>query len=405
MFENGNPISNTPSPELALLAACDLADDRSLVAAVSALRPGFDWARFGRLALAHDMAGLVGARLVPLCNGQMPAELADLLTSLRRAEYAMSVTQIELTARLCAALDADGTSSIVLKGTALGHLLYAPHPEWRTSLDIDILVAPEHLLRAEAVLLREGLTSGAPVHAIPDCGRDMLMLLQNAGDYIVPRSGQLVELHHRICRNPGWIDLSFQDLLQQTVLLETAAGPIRSLSGPALVSHLCWHALSHFGYRLKWICDVARALRHFGAPSCTAYAAGPGQGRHLALADSVLAMVLDGTHNPPQGSARWSRRARAILAALEDPQDIPTRRTLALLPRELAYRRLLMQISPTWRAKAFEVFDLLTDPRDVAVLGLGRRFAAVYAALGPLFALRRMVRSRGEDAALAGSDT
>lgn len=400
---NGNRVESTanitgprPTPELALLLACDLSGDAGLRAAVQTLSPGFDWGRFGHLAFGHDMAGIVGARLVPLAAGAMPADLADELTTMRRSEVAMSMTQLELTVRLTRALETAGIASIVLKGTALGHLLYAPCPEWRNSLDIDIAVAPEQRAMAEAVLLREGLIQSEPAGGVPLRGRDMHLLLQNAGDFIVPHSGQLVELHHRICRNPAWVNDPFEALLAQSIVLDTDHGPIRSLSGPVLLSYLCWHALAHMGYRLKWFCDLARALRWFGAPGCQAFASARGTSRHLALADSVLAHLLadiEGCPQPP-ASSRWNRRAAAIVADLEDPTDIPTRRSLAGLPAELSYRLFLARLAPGWRGKAFELLDLTSDPRDAALLGLGLRFAPVYAAAGPVLALCRMVQRR-----------
>lgn len=396
MQAEGDMIGTRPTPELALLLACDLSDDTGLQAAVQALAPGFDWDRFGDLACGHDMAGIVGARLVPLVRGAIPGDLADELTAMRRSEVAMSMTQLELTARLTRALEAAGIASIVLKGAALGHLLYAPCPEWRNSLDIDILVAPEQREAAETVLLGEGLIRGEPTGGVPLRGRDMHLLLQNAGDFIVPHSGQLVELHHRICRNPAWVSDPFEALLAQSVVLDTAHGPIRSLSGPVLLSYLCWHALAHMGYRLKWFCDLARALRWFAAPGCHAFAAARGAPRHLALADSVLAQLLaniEGCPHPP-AAPRWNRRAAAIVADLEQPKDIPTRRSLASMPAELAYRLFLARLAPDWRGRGFELLDLTSDPRDAALLGLGPRFAPLYAVIGPALALHRMVRRR-----------
>lgn len=396
VHSDDNMIGVRPSPELTLLLACDLSGGAALQAAAGAVPVGFDWDRFGHLAFAHDMAGIVGARLVPLVGEAMPAGLAEELTTLRRSEVAMSMTQLELTARLTRALDASGIAAIILKGAALGHLLYAPCPEWRNSLDIDILVSPDQRERAEAVLLGAGLTCGDPAGRVPLRGRAMRLLLQNAGDFIVPHSGQLVELHHRICRNPYWLSAPFDALLGQSVVLETAYGPIRSLTGPVLLNYLCWHALAHLGYRLKWFCDLARALRHFAAPGCVAFAEAGGAVRHLELADAVLARLLPGVDGGmvPAAKPCWNRRAAAIVADLEDPRDIPTQRSLAGLPAELAFRLFLARLAPGGRARAFELLDLTSDPRDAAVLGLGPRFAPLYAALGPFLALRRMTKAR-----------
>ncbi len=392
------------SPELALLVTCDLGDDAALYTRLHGLSAGFDWNRFGDLVFAHGMASLVLSRCEAIAPAILPPPLARELNDCRRNELVMSLTQAEATAKLVAALNAAGIEALVLKGTALASLLYAPHPEWRNAMDIDILIAPEDREAAEAVLLQTGLVRTAPVNGVPQRGGDLFLLLENAFDYVFPHSRQLVELHHRICRNPSWLPYSFGALVKQSRVIETAHGPIRGLDGPVLVSYLCWHAVAHFGYRLKWFGDIARALRQFEAGSCMAYCATHGTAgkRHLALVDQVLAVIspaVEVTGVAPKG-LRISRRAAKILADLESPTDVPTRRSWALIPAEIIYRGFLARISPGWRGKAFEVMRAVVDPRDVELLGLGRRFVPGYVLLGPLLALRRYFRAR-----LPGSGT
>ncbi len=388
------------SDELALVAACDLAGDDELLRRVAAARqPSFAWDRFAHLARGNEMAGLVAARLDRVAPAAMPERVAALLRADLQSGAVLQLAQTAAAARLTHGLAAAGVRSIVLKGMALSHMLYPADPHWRRSGDIDILIDQADLPVADRLLAEQGYHRSWPEAGMPPRGQDMFLHLANVFDYVSPVSGQLVELHHRITLNPAWMPGGFAELHAASIEIETARGPIRGLDGPCLVSYLCWHAFAHFGFRLKWFCDIVRALRRTGAGSCAALCP-PGQGfapGPLALADALVGAILpaiDGS-GASAAPAAWERHANRILADMEHPAGLPTARSLALLPGELAFRLFLMRLSPGWRGKGYELLRATSDPRDVAVLGLGRRHAALYALAGPFLAIRRFVRSRG----------
>lgn len=370
----------SPSPELALLAACDLAGDADLAARDLA---GIDWPRFVALAHAHEMAAIASARI----GARMPADVAENLASALQSSAVLEMAQTATAASLTRHLEAAGVPVLVLKGVALGHQLYGANPHWRTATDIDLLIAPEHLDTADKVLRGRGFLRKWP-QEMPRRGRAMFLHLANVCDYVSPASGQLVELHHRITLNPHWLPLGFDELHAASVEIATPQGQIRGLDGPPLVAYLCWHALAHDGFRLKWVCDIARALRHVGGPSCRAACReGDGYARApLELADALLSCF--GLAETP--GAPWDRETVRILADMENPVSLPTGRTLAGLPQELAFRVFLLRLSPGLAGKGYEVLRALSDPRDAALLGLPRAFAPLYALLGPLLALLRL---------------
>jgi len=382
------------SPELALLAACDLATDDALLRTAEAEAPRLDWARFANLAAAHAMSAVAGDRLMALAPGLAPADIAqDLRRALRDNTVAMLAQTVE-TASLCALLYDRGIRSIVLKGVALAHLLYPGHPEWRRSSDIDVLVDRADFLHADSTLLKAGYRRVWPEGELPQRGLDMLLHLANVFTYLSPATGLPIELHHRISLNPGWMPASFNTLHDRTTPVETDQGPVRCLDGAAHVSYLAWHALGHAGYRLKWFCDILRALRRAEVPTCMQLLDGdPIQtsDRPLVIVDRVIGAIAAavGERSQLPVGTYGVEAAKRICDDMEAPAGIPQSRSLAALSAELANLRFLLEISPPGAARRYALLRTVSDPRDAYSLGLTSRFAPLYAAAGPLLALAR----------------
>jgi hypothetical protein len=378
-----------------LLAACDLASDEAL--ARMAADGGLDWERLALLADEHGMGPIAGARLGEVAPGAMPEPLAARFRVAEREAGATMSAQAATAARLSRLLGQAGIRSIFLKGVPLAHLLYAPHPEWRRASDIDLLVARDDFLEADRLLRAAGYERTWPAGDLPRGGVDMFLHLANVFTYVARGTGLLVELHHRISLNPHWLPSSFEALHAGSVEVDTASGPVRGLDGPLAVSYLVWHALGHDGYRLKWFCDIARALRRAQAKSCAGYLAGEVEQTSvlpLRIADEVISALLSGVGDAD--AAPIGADAARVLADMERPAGLGRRRSLAALSAEFTNLRFLLRLSPNGPARRYQLLRTLCDPRDVAALRLPRRFTPLYAALGPALALRRLL-TRGGD--------
>lgn len=385
-----------------MLAACDLAGDAALAARIAAAGPRFDWDRLAALARGNQMPAIVAERLAALAPegpaGAGARAVAADLAGYLQASAVMSLVQTHATHAIIALLEQAGIPALVLKGMALSHLLYPDAPHRRASSDIDVLIDPATLARADAALKAAGWQRKWPEADPPIRGRDMFLLLANVFDYVHPVSGQILELHFRPTLNPAWFPASFAALHAAAVAVPTQRGTLPSLGGARLVAYLCWHSFAHAGFRLKWFCDIARALRLAGAARCTSLCppeAGFAQGP-LELADA-LALTIEQALDPDAVgyAGPHAGEIRRILADMEDPHELPTGRTVAMLGAELRFRRFLARLSPGWRGKSYEVLRALADPRDVRVLKLGAAFAPVYLVAGPVLALARLAqRSR-----------
>ncbi|MEP7222667.1 MAG: nucleotidyltransferase family protein [Novosphingobium sp.] len=383
------------SAELTLLAACDLDSDAALADRVaSASKNGLYWQRFERLAFGNEMAGLVGARLAQVAPDALPADMAERMRLALQQQSMMQIAQTAGAAALTRQFAEAGVRSIVLKGMAAAHMLYPADPAWRISCDIDLLIDHADLITSDRLLRAAGYERTWP-EQLPAVGADTFDLLANVFTYLSPNTGVVIELHHRITLNPHWLPVSFVDLHAASLEIATRFGTIRGLDGPLLVQYLSLHALAHHGYRLKWFCDIARALRRASAESCGQYvgnhapplATYPGE-----LVDNVLAAIGYALDQPSDGQRTMQGAAQRILADMENPVDLPSSRSLSGLWGELRFLRFLMRLSPGLRGKGVQFLLSASDPRDVDVLRLDARFAPVYAVLGPALALWRGIR-------------
>jgi len=387
--------------EFALAAACALLGDAELRRAAPALlaRPSFDWERLAELAFYHEVEQVVRHRLGEIAPGAIPDEPAARIQQALVAKSALQAAHVTIAVRLMRALGEAGVPSLLIKGVGLSHLLYAPHPELRASNDIDVVIAPEDLPAADAVLRRAGLTRRWPETDPPAAARAMHMRLANVWDYRGPVFNELVELHFRPTLNPHWLPVPFAELLAASSEVETARGLLRALDGPLNAYYLCQHALYNLvDFRLKWFADVARAVRRGGASDCAGYVARypralpPGPAR---LADEILSALDGGIEQAAAatgGTVLAGADAARIVGRLVRAEGIPVGRSWAQLPVELAYNSLVLRHLPGWRGKARQLLLALSDPRDAEALCLGPAFAPLYAALGPFLSLFRFVK-------------
>jgi hypothetical protein len=216
-----------------------------------------DWALVARIADRHRVEGLVWNAL-RLADVAVPAEAGE---PLRAAAVRIARQNLVLTAeslRLAARLEEAGIGFLVVKGVALGALVYGsvgPKMGW----DIDLLV-PLPAVEAAAALLeaagyRLDLPSGGRA-------RETLPLFHQHWKESVWKSadGRLtVELHTRLSDNPALLpEVGIDSPVQRA---EVAKGRfLPTLAPDELFAYLAVHGASSAWFRLKWIADVAASL-------------------------------------------------------------------------------------------------------------------------------------------------
>lgn len=381
------------SPEFSLVAACALAPDDELARRAEALnRPGLDWGRLRHLAVHHSLLAMTGARLQRVIPGLIPQTLADEAREDQTRNLALHLAQARHTARLVEMLGEAGVRTVVLKGVPLARMLYPANPEWRYSSDIDLLVDPADVPRADEVLrAADHLRSWPDTAMTKRLALPVISRFAKDFQYHTESLGHYVELHWRLTLNPHVLDFTFDELHAQSIETDTGFGPVRSLDGPILLAFLAWHAIGDIDHVLKWFADVIRTRRLLEARGIVFQPEGWRRGqpwRPVAVAAGIE-VLLGGGRTQGQG-----RSARRICREMDDARRLDPARTVSRLPRDAAFVIHQMQLVRSLRAKAWFVWRMVVDPRDALTLGGRPLPVLVYAVAGPLLALGRYLRRR-----------
>ncbi|MGB9144244.1 MAG: nucleotidyltransferase family protein, partial [Acidobacteriaceae bacterium] len=187
---------------------------------------------------------------------------------------------------------------IALKGPSLAERLYGD-AALREYLDLDLLVRPRHLSRAEELLSALGFVPA---------GR--------RGDYERPwrRRSVLLELHHDV-ENPLAFDFRIADAWQRARLAEFHGVPVHLLAPADEFLFVCLHGVRHRFGQLRLILDLVLAFRAW-PESASLPLHGPAADRLVAIAARMAARLDPRVAIPDPPSLHI--RDREALDALAD---------------------------------------------------------------------------------------
>jgi hypothetical protein len=274
---------------LARLVAAEQGD------ALAAPPTGLDWTRFLESARRHSVAPLLFHRLREGGQlGALPAEVARALDERYREATARNLRIGAELARILRALAGAGVDTIVLKGAALAETVYRA-PGLRLFHDLDLLVRPDDLGRAAAVLAGLGYRQNRR-HAITD--------QRDQGAHLLPfirsdRRAAPVEIHWSLIDPGSPFRIDADGLWDRSREATIAGAPARVLGPEDLLLHLCIHgAYEHvFAFGLRFLCDLREVVgRRPGADIETARdrAARWGAARCLETSLGVARQCLPG---------------------------------------------------------------------------------------------------------------
>ncbi len=248
-------------PEAQVLLACARLEltgaERDGLA--QALATGLDWDWLLELAERHGLRPLLYRHLDALASGLVPRRvLVDLWTHHERRALTNQLMAQELL-RILALFDHAGIAALPYKGPALAASLYGDLA-LREFGDLDILLRPQELLAAKALLRSQGY------HPLYDLkpAVEAAFLASRAQYHLVMVHGEssiAVELHwmtdpdfpvERITDDRWWAELGHSGMGQ---------GRVRCFSNRELLLVLCLHGSKHYWTGLGWLVDVAELTR------------------------------------------------------------------------------------------------------------------------------------------------
>lgn len=251
------PRMTSSTSEVAVLVACARAaptpeNDRRLAALIEG---GVDFPALLALAERHRMTAFVSMHLSRVAPPRIPP---DVLDSLRQSSRQTAARGLLLGAELVQLIRVFATHDILalpFKGPVLAQCVYG-NLALRFMRDVDILVAPKDVRRAQQLLLARGYR--AETRLLPGSVAWRL-------DYQLcvsrPVDSAIVELHWMVTSlsvapEVGIVDL-WEQRLHTRLLGELAPCP----SHEHMLLLLCIHGARHAWWRLELICGVAELIR------------------------------------------------------------------------------------------------------------------------------------------------
>lgn len=247
--------------EFRLLAACSWiappALERDQTDKIASLcRAGIDWDVFVALVRRHGVPALAYSTLCRYADKWLPELVRKTLRERNSTSRLQALYQAAELARLIKLLAGQGVAVIPLKGVFLSHQLYGDMG-MRTSVDLDILVKPEHVDLADHILEAEGYS--CDYHGLQLTARQKQQFRSHLPhyDFTHSKSGLHVELHW----NFGlWLPGQMTAFLLHSKQQEWQGMSVDCLDDDATLLLLCEHGARHLWSSMKWLGDVARLL-------------------------------------------------------------------------------------------------------------------------------------------------
>ena len=253
------------TPEFRLLLDCSFVPPASIEPGYlsrtrdlcSATGPGaIDWDEFVELVDRHRIPILAYAmlrrRAWEFVPERIKQELVERYKVFHRQTIGIAVELVKV-AKLFAL---NAIELLPLKGPPLSVELYGD-PGMRQTVDLDLMVKPEDLDQADAILLNEGYQRIYPEFNLTEGQKRVLLF---AGHHYIYRHVQMpvtIELHWSLHL---WRPEHVTELWKRSRPVEWAGTRFRELDEEMLLLFLCDHGSQHLWCHVKWLGDVVALL-------------------------------------------------------------------------------------------------------------------------------------------------
>ncbi|MEJ1968851.1 MAG: nucleotidyltransferase family protein [Rhizomicrobium sp.] len=311
--------------EFRLAAACCIwpPSERRDAAICAAAGGAIKWDRFLDVVERHRIAGLAQDGLAR-ARVPLPEAVGARLAAASRKVAHDSLALAGEALRLNALFDAAAIPGTFLKGTTLAVLAY-DNVAIKQAWDIDLLVAPEAVLQASAILRAAGYDRVSPP---PDFDDEKFIAWTNVAHESIFRHrerGLVVELHWRLTGNSA---ISATATTREVVI--AAGRTLKTLGDEDLFAYLCLHGTCHAWGRLKWLADLGAWLARMPPGEIERLYAGAktrGAGRApaqaLLLCNELFALPLPAALSAGIKSNRAARLlANIALTVMQQPEDM-----------------------------------------------------------------------------------
>ena len=258
-------------------------------------RRAIDWDIFIRLVDRHRVPSPVYQNLNRFEGNSIP-ELA--LTRLKNRSHRNAQRVLAKTAelvRIVKRFEKNHIRILPIKGPVVALQAYGNLGSRHVG-DLDIMVPPESVKKAEDVLLQQGYKRIHPDFDLTEKQHSAYLGLHHHFGYFCQERGINVELHWRFGSIRYLFPLKFDDFWRDRKTVKLGGADVATLSLEHTILLLCTHGAIHAWSRLFWLNDIACLMKKHGAidwHSLMMHAARLGIGRMVAEGIILSNLLLD----------------------------------------------------------------------------------------------------------------
>ena len=217
-----------------------------------------NWDEVASLVLRHGVVGQFCTVMGKRGWDTVPIETRDRLKSCRTQQAVRALGQVAELTRVGRLFVEAGVPLIPLKGVALSQELYGD-PCVRSSCDLDILVKPEDVEKAEKLLIQAGYRHALGFHNMPERQKHHIVNTLHHHEYLNDDRQGYIELHWRSYLWPKERVAALWDTSRYSAWLDVG---LMQLSTEETILFLADHGARHGWPCLKWLSDVAMLMRN-----------------------------------------------------------------------------------------------------------------------------------------------
>ncbi len=209
-----------------------------------------DWPFVLTLAQRHTVVPLLYQRLKEIMSA-VPAPFSQELQDLARASVSSALLLTSELVKLLELFDTHGIPALPYKGPALGAGFYG-NATLRQFNDLDVLVRPVDLPRAQALLQERGWQTDTHLR-----GAQARSFVRHYDSYKYLRAGVLLELHWSVVERRFAFPLTVDEMLERARPFTLLGRSILVPTAEDTLLFSCFHGAKHLWERFSWLCDVA----------------------------------------------------------------------------------------------------------------------------------------------------
>jgi hypothetical protein len=257
---------------------------------------GVNWQTLVLLAQQHRVRSMLLRSLKSACWDAVPHATRIELERLNRAN---TQRNLFLTRELLRLIDIFGQNAIPIaafKGPLLAHSIYGDL-SFREFCDVDVIVQPRNVLKAEDILAAYGYHADFPDRAF----RNAFQGYQGQYAFRHCQTGMSVDLHWRLSSKGVAFPLQSTKIWSRLEKVTVAGRTVLTLARDDLALFLAAHGTKEGWRSLLWVCDFAEFLRKYEDIDWVAVldrAQRSHSSRPLLLAISLASTLLDAPAPP-----------------------------------------------------------------------------------------------------------